>query len=99
LRTIDLFAVITYQKEGTPETDGKWGVQDYEIQVWDASQNQWKTVAQEARGRAVKSRVHNRSESVKTEKIRLMFHRVAPRNGQARLLQFEAWGPANGDAK
>ncbi|MHB8972296.1 MAG: discoidin domain-containing protein [Pirellulaceae bacterium] len=99
LTTINLFAVITYQKEGSAETAGKWGVQDYEIQVWDAPQGQWKTVVQEARGRAVKSRVHHLSESVQTEKIRLVFHRVAPLDGQARLLQFEAWGPANDTVK
>lgn len=99
LTTLDRFAVITYQADGTPETAGKWGVQDYEIQVWDASQNQWKTVVQEQRGRAVKSRVHHLSESVKTDKIRLVVHRVAPLDGQARVLQLEAWGPANGAAK
>jgi len=96
---INRFVVITYQKEGTPETAGKWGVQDYEIQVWDSARGQWTTVAKENTGRAVKTRVHELSEPVETEKIRLVVQQVAPLDGQARLLQLEAWGPASSAAK
>ena len=91
---ISRFVVITYQKEGTPETAGKWGVQDYELQVWDASLGQWTTVAKEDTGRAVKTRVHDLSRPIDTDKIRLVIQRVAPLDGQARLLQLEAWGPS-----
>ena len=93
--TIHRFVVITYQKDGTPETAGKWGVQDYEIQAWDSSRGQWTTVAKEDTGRAVKARVHDLPQTVETHKIRLVVHRVAPLDNQARLLHLEAWGPSN----
>jgi len=94
-KRISRFVVITYEKEGTSETAGKWGVQDYEIQVWDAARGQWNTVATENKSRAVKTRVHDLPAPVETSKFRLVVQRVAPLDGQARLLQLEAWGAAN----
>jgi hypothetical protein len=93
-RSLSRLVVITYQREGTPETATKWGIRDYELQVWNASRAAWETVVTEQQGRAVKTRVHELSQPVETMKIRLLVHRVAPLDGQARLLQLEAWGPA-----
>ena len=92
--TINRFVVITYQKEGTPETAGKWGVQDYEIQVWDASHGQWTDRGQRRRGPRREDPCARSCKPVDTDKIRLVIHRVAPLDGQARLLQLEAWGPS-----
>lgn len=86
--------VITYQQDGTAETAGKWGIQDYELQIWDVDLNAWKTVVTEHQGRAVKTRVHALPQPFETSKIRLLVQRVAPLDGPARLLQLEAWGPA-----
>ena len=45
----------------------------------------------ETRGRTVKTRVHDLSEPVETDKFRLVVQRVAPLDGLSRLLQLEAW--------
>lgn len=91
-REINQVIVITYQRENSTETATKWGIEDYEVQAWDAAAARWKTVASEARGRAVKVRVHRLDAPVRTNKLRLTVSRVAPPDARARLLQFEAWG-------
>jgi hypothetical protein len=92
-RQIQQVIVITYQRENSPETATKWGIEDYEIQAWDAATGRWTTVASEARGRAVKVRVHCLDKPLRTDKLRLTVSRVAAPDASARLLQFEAWGP------
>lgn len=93
-RTVSQLIVIAYQRENSTETATKWGIRDYELQVWDAPTGKWNTVVREQQGRAVKVRVHNLGQPVRTPKVRLVATRVAPSDGRPRLLQLEAWGPA-----
>ena len=92
-RTISRFVLTTYQRENSLDTAAKWGVTDYSIEVWDGRRKSWKPLVQEARGRVAKVRVHTLAPPVQTERIRVVVERVAPLDGQARLLQVEAWGP------
>jgi len=91
-RLLTHFVVITYQREASSETAGTWGVMDYQIEMWDDPINDWRSVVTESRGRAVKVRVHRLPEPTRTSKVRIVVRKVAPLDGQARLLQFEAWG-------
>jgi hypothetical protein len=91
-RRIQRVVVITYQKEHSAETAGKWGVQGYQVQAWDAPARDWRPIATEARDFPVKVRVHRLAAPVETDKLRIVITRVAPLDGQARLLQLEAWG-------
>ncbi len=93
-RSVSEFAVITYQRENSPETAGKWGVTRYRIEAWDGGARAWRTVVTESSGRAVKVRVHRLVGPLRAEKVRIVVEDVVPLDGQARLLQFEAWGPA-----
>jgi hypothetical protein len=94
-RTVSQFIVITSEHEKSMETAAKWGVLDYEILVSDPKVvRQWRTVVREDKGRAAKVRVHTLANPVTTRKIRLVVQSVAPLDGRARILQFEAWGPA-----
>ncbi|MBN1420176.1 MAG: discoidin domain-containing protein [Planctomycetes bacterium] len=92
-RTISRFVVITYEKEKTEETASKWGVIDYAIEIPESGIGAWKSVVDERRGRAVKVRAHELEKPVRTSRFRIIVRRVAPLDGQARLLQLEAWGP------
>jgi hypothetical protein len=92
-RTVNQFVVITYQHEKSAETAGKLGIINYRIEVWDAQSANWKTVVTEAQDRAVKVRVHKLPGPIRTDKARLVVLKVASLDGQARLLQLEAWGP------
>ncbi len=91
-RTINRFVVITYQKEKSALTAGKWGVQDYTIEAWNSRKRKWKPVATEAAEFPVKVRVHQLPNPVRTDKFRIVVSAVAPFDGQVRLLQLEAWG-------
>jgi len=93
VRTIARFIVIAYEKEKSEETASKWAVSDYSIEAWDAASGAWKAAVEEARGRAVKVRVHPLEAPIRTNRFRITIRRVAPLDGQARLLQIEAWGP------
>ncbi len=88
------FVVITYQHENSPETAGKWGITDYRIEAWDKQTNAWRVVVSENRGLAVKVRVHRLTQPAQTDKTRLIVSDVAPLDGQARVLQLEAWEPS-----
>ncbi len=94
-RTVNQFIVITYQRETSTETATKWGIQNYEVQAWDAESGQWKTLVQETQNRAVKVRVHTLPQPIRTQKVRLLVTRVAPSDQRARVLQLEVWGPEN----
>jgi hypothetical protein len=91
-RSISRFVVINYDKEKSPETAGKWGVQDYAIEIWDGGKQRWKPVVQQASEFPGKVRVHELPKAVTTDKFRIVVSEVAPLDGQARLLQVEAWG-------
>jgi hypothetical protein len=91
-RTISRFVVISYDKEKSPETAGKWGVQNYAIEIWDARKQRWKPVVQQASEFPGKVRVHELRKPLTTDKFRILISEVAPLDGQARLLQVEAWG-------
>lgn len=93
-RPVSRLIVITYERDKSMETGSKWGILDYQIQAWTPATSQWQTIVTECQGRAAKVRVHPLDPPVTTPKIRLLIHRVAPLDGRARLLQFEAWGPA-----
>ena len=86
------FVVVTYHKLNSPETAAKWGVTNYRIEAWDEMLAVWKTVVTENASRTVKTRVHTLPTSIKTKKFRVVVLNVAPLDGQARLLQIEAWG-------
>jgi hypothetical protein len=93
-RTIEQFCIVTFQTSLGAENAAKWGVKDYVIEVWDDDRQQWQTVVEENRGRTMKNRVHQLATPVRTERFRVVIHHVAPADGIARLLQVEAWGPA-----
>ena len=92
-RTLSRLVVITYEHDKSMETAAKWGVLAYEIQAWDKVANQWQTVVTHDCDWASKVHVHPTARSLTTAKIRLVVRRVAPLDGRARILQFEAWGP------
>ena len=91
-RAISRFVVITYQKDKSSETAGKWGVQNYAIEVWDQRKQAWKAVVRQASEFSSKVRVHQLPEPIRTDRFRIVVTEVAPLDGQARLLQVEAWG-------
>jgi hypothetical protein len=91
-RAVQRFVVITYQRENSVETAGKWGVQNYRIEAWDQRKQRWETVARQVSEFPRKVRVHQLPMPVTTGKIRVVITKVAPLDGQARLLQVEAWG-------
>jgi hypothetical protein len=91
-RAVHRFVVITYQKDSSAETAGKWGVQDYTIEVWDKGRQKWKPLLNAAANEPVKVRVHQLAKPAHTDKFRIIVNKVAPLDGQARLLQVEAWG-------
>ncbi|HVM49289.1 MAG TPA: discoidin domain-containing protein [Candidatus Acidoferrum sp.] len=91
-RSVSRFVVLTYEKDKGPETAAKWGVQDYMIEVWDKRKRRWEPVVRECPRRVVKARVHKLARPVETDKFRIVISEVAPLDGQARLLQLEAWG-------
>ncbi|MGA2863178.1 MAG: discoidin domain-containing protein [Verrucomicrobiota bacterium] len=94
-RPVRRFVVINYQKEDSAETAGKWGLQDYRIETWDRQKRKWKPVAAESQAFPAKVRVHNLSRPLLTDRFRIFITKVAPLDGQARLLQLEAWGPTD----
>jgi hypothetical protein len=91
-RSVQRFVVISYQKDNSPETAGKWGVRNYTIEAWDKRRQKWKPLLAEASDFPRKVRVHKLSKPVRTDRFRVLFTEVAPLDGQARLLQVEAWG-------
>jgi len=92
-RALTRFVVITYQSENTTETAAKWGVRNYDVQARQPHRHTWRTLVHEAGGRAVKVRVHHLPRPVCADRIRIVVRDVAPLDGAARLLEFEAWGP------
>jgi hypothetical protein len=91
-RAVNRFVVITYQKDNSAETAGKWGVQDYTIEVWDKRKQKWKPLVNVVANYPVKERVHQLAKAAYIDRFRIVVNRVAPLDGQARLLQMEAWG-------
>ena len=91
-RSVHRCVVITYQKEKSAETAGKWGIQDYQIEAWDARKQKWLPLCAVAGISPAKVRVHSLPNPVRMRKCRLLITEVAPLDGQARVLQFEAWG-------
>ena len=91
-RAIRKFVVVTYHQLNSQETAAKWGVTNYRIEAWDETLAVWKTVVTENASRTVRTRVHTLPTSIKTKKFRVVVLNVAPLDGQARLLQIEAWG-------
>ena len=91
-RTVNRFVVVTYQKGNSAETAGKWGVQDYQIEAWDKRKQKWHPVATQAAEFPGKVCVHQLPKPVRTNRFRIVVTAVAPLDGQARLLQVEAWG-------
>jgi hypothetical protein len=89
---ISRLVVITYHGDAPGDTAESWGVTDYHIQVWDEAAGGWKTVVEEDRARAMKTRVHPLEHPVRTTKFRIVITHVAADDSVARLLQLEAWG-------
>jgi len=93
-RPVSRFVVITYQSETLPEKADKWGVRDYDIQVWNNKTKTWDTVVEEAQGRAMMTRVHLLDKPVMVKNFRVLVRRGASFDNVARLLEVEAWGKA-----
>jgi len=91
-RTVERFVVITYQKDQSAETAAKWGVRDYAIQGRDAGTQKWRPLAKATADYPVKVRVHRLAKPAHIDRFRILISKVAPLDGQARLLQVEAWG-------
>ncbi len=89
---VSRFVVITYQSETTAEKADKWGVRDYDIQMWNKKAKSWDTVAEEDQGRAMKTRVHMLDKPVTVKNFRLLVRCGATADNVARLLEVEAWG-------
>ncbi|MBI5832513.1 MAG: discoidin domain-containing protein [Armatimonadetes bacterium] len=90
-RTLRRFVVITYDRPGTSESCGKWGILTYDLQVPDG--DGWRSVVVQAKDQAQGVHVHTLAEPLTTSAFRLLVRSVAADDGQARLLQLEAWGP------
>jgi hypothetical protein len=91
-RTVSRFVVISYVDKRDPSSVTTWGVENYDIEVWDASSSAWKTVVLEDKNRVKINRVHVLEEPLKVSKFRVVIKKVAPFDDIARLLQIEAWG-------
>jgi hypothetical protein len=92
VREVRRLVIINYDKAKSSETAGKWGVQDYAIEIWDGRKQRWQRVVQQASEFPGKVRVHGLPKPVLTDKFRIVVSEVAPLDGQARSLQVEAWG-------
>lgn len=97
-KPVSRFVIITYQSETTPEKADKWGLRDYDIQVWDKKKKSWDTIMEESQGRAMKTRVHTLDTPVTMKNFRVLVRRGATEDNVARLLEVEAWGPATAAA-
>ena len=91
-RKVQRFNLFSYQKDNGPETAGRWGVRDYRIEIRDPLTQKWKMVVSESRDFPAYARVHALPKPILTDRFRLVVTEVAPLDGQARLLQVEAWG-------
>lgn len=91
-RSISRFIVVTYGAKDDSSSVATWGVKNYDLEVWDAEANSWKTVVCENKDRLMLNRVHVLPGPVRTAKFRVVVRAVAPADGIARLLQLEAWG-------
>jgi F5/8 type C domain-containing protein len=91
-REVRMFVVITYQGDKAGDTARRWGLTDYRIEVPGGSPGSWTAIVREDRGRAVKTRVHVLPSPLRLERFRLVADDVTPLDGQARVLQVEAWG-------
>jgi hypothetical protein len=94
-KPVSRFVVITYQSETTAEKADKWGVRDYDIQVWNRKAKSWDTVVEENQGRAMKTRVHTLDKPILVKNFRVLVRRGATADNVARLLEVEAWGTAS----
>ncbi len=72
----------------------KWGIQNYEIQVWDTTSNEWSIIITEKKNRTECTRIHTLKKPSRTSRIRVVVTKGAPDN-VARIIQFEAWGKNN----
>ena len=91
-RSVSRFVVVTYGAKSDPSSVNAWGVKNYDIEIWDAESNSWKTVVCENKDRIMLNRVHVLERPAPTSKFRVVVRAVAPADGIARLLQVEAWG-------
>ena len=91
-RTIHRFVIVTYQKENSTETAGKWGVRDYTIEIWDKRKQKWRPMVAATAELPGKVRFHQLTKPAQIDRFRILITKVAPLDGQARLLQVEAWG-------
>jgi hypothetical protein len=62
------------------------------IEAWDKRKQKWQPVATQAAEFPGKVRVHQLPKPICTDRFRIVVTAVAPLDGQARLLQVEAWG-------
>jgi hypothetical protein len=91
-RSVSRFVVISYADKHDPSSVNTWGVENYDIEIWDSSSNSWKLVVSEKQNRVMINRVHVLERPIQTSKFRLLIKNVAPFDDIARLLQVEAWG-------
>jgi hypothetical protein len=84
--------IITYSEKGDPSSVNTWGVQNYDIEIWDSPSNSWKLAVSEKKHRLMPNRVHVLERPIQTSRFRVVIKDVAPFDDIARLLQVEAWG-------
>ena len=77
-RCVQRFVIITYQKENSAETAGKWGVQNYTIEAWDKRKQKWKAIAGSASEFPGKVRVHQLAKPVAHGSIPNRGHQSRP---------------------
>jgi hypothetical protein len=91
-RSVSRFVIINYAEKSDPSSVNFWGVENYNIEIWDSSSNAWKPVVSEEKDRLMLNRVHVLDQPIQTTKFRVMIKDIAPLDNIVRLLQIEAWG-------
>ena len=91
-RSVSRFVIINYAEKSDPSSVNTWGVENYDIEIWDSSSNSWKPVVSEKKNRVMLNRVHVLEKPIQTSKFRVVIKDIAPFDDIARLLQVEAWG-------
>jgi hypothetical protein len=91
-RSVSRFVIINYSEKGDPSSVNTWGVENYDIEIWDPPSNSWKAVVSEKKNRVMTNRVHVLERPIRASRFRVVIKDVAPFDDIARLLQVEAWG-------
>ena len=65
-RSVSRFVIINYAEKGDPSSVNTWGVENYDIEIWDPSSNSWKLAVSEKKNRLMPNRVHVLERPIQT---------------------------------